>query len=136
MNDNVVTLPRRDGAVAILVCPCGCTAHYHRVDGSVACGSCEMILDAAMANWRLRYPEAPTEPRELDGDNFKVTDIASADIFLRRQIKASGQRDVAAAVVIFADGASATWAPDVDTAERRDWLRRHMAEATRRLTGA
>lgn len=133
MTDVIDLSKAREEKRLIWTCSCGCTTHYHYADGGVACGSCDTPANGNSGEWRLRIPDPPSDPADLDASNFKVTSIATADVFLRRQIKLAAERGVAAAVVAYDDGALSTWAPDIEGDERKAWVRRKLAEASARI---
>lgn len=135
MTDNVVHLPRRDEGELVWACDCGSTTHYHHADGRVTCGSCDVEASGASGSWRARLPEEPIDPRPLDHDNFKVTDFTGPDVFLKRQIKTSEGRPMAAAIIVFHDGSFSTWQADIETDEQKAWLLRKLADAGVRMTG-
>jgi hypothetical protein len=129
----VVSLPRRDGGSTVWVCNCGSTTHYHHADGKVTCGSCEQEAGAANGEWRLRFPEAPSEPAPLDSANFKIAAFNTAEVFFRRQAKAASGRPIAAALVFFADGSFSNWCGGIEAEDQRAWLRDRLREAETRL---
>jgi hypothetical protein len=134
MAADVITLPRRDGGEVVWVCGCGSTTHYHHGDGRVVCGSCETEASAANGDWRLRFPDAPADPKPLDSANFKIAAFGTAEVFFKRQIKfAAADRPIAAVVVFFEDGSLSSWASEA-LAEGRAWLAAALDKAKARLT--
>lgn len=132
-DDSVIQFPSRRGRdPGIWACNCGCTTHRHYEDGAVECSSCGHVASCLTGEWRARLPEPPAEIADLTGENFAVIDIATAENYLRRKAKAA--TDIVAIVIVDTDGGVSSWScGDIDTPERRDWLRRKLAEAEARI---
>lgn len=136
MTAEIVTLrpTRPEPESLVWVCRCGCTTHYHRSDDTVECGTCGNIATDLTGEWRLKLPEAPAEPSELDSSNFKVTTLDSPAIFLQRHAKTVAA-DVVAILILHDDGTFATWSGDMTGPDRAAWLMRQLTKVWDRLTG-
>lgn len=132
MSDNVVAFPKRE--IAVWVCGCGCTTHYHHANGDVECASCGNIAcDNCMGQWRERLPETPAEIKPTDAECFKVTRLDTEGAALKRVLGGVIHEQTSAVIVIGTDGALSCWGRGFKTKAEQAWLRRHLASAFRRL---
>lgn len=125
----VVQLGGKKPEKLIWLCNCGCTVHYHNSDGSIDCGACGDTASSLTGEWRLQLPDAPDEPKELQGEAFKLVQLDSAQTFFKRRAK----DDVVVVIAINRDGSFATYSEDIDTPDRQAWLDRKLREAETRL---
>lgn len=129
----VVQFPVREPEHVVWVCNCGSTTHYHHASGEVECGSCGTYASGLTGEWRQRLPATPADPAELGGANFKVVNLNTAEVFLKRQLK--DDSEIVAAVIVRHDGGTSTWGRDIDGDARKGWLLSKLADAYRRMIG-
>jgi hypothetical protein len=127
---NVIKFNPKESAL-IWVCGCGCTVMYHYADGKIECGSCEALQDPQTGDWRKRLPLVSDDAPDLDGTNFKVTMLDSAEVFMKR--RAPMVHSAALIAIVDEDGASSTWSRSFETPERVEWLDRQLAGIRSRL---
>lgn len=133
MSDNVVQFAKPEPERLIWACACGCTTHYHHASGDVECAACEAISTSVSGEWREHFPEAPEEPKPCDASSFKITNIGSPEVALKRFTKQLSVDDTAVAILIDNEGGLSTWIGDYMTPERQLWARERIADATERL---
>lgn len=132
MTDKVISLQQiRESKRLIWVCRCGCTTHYHYENGEIECGSCGHVADSLEGAWRLKLPETPEKPEELDESNFRTLPNSTPDAFMKRQLKCGNP--ISAMFVLFEDGGASTWSPQISTMERVELVKKTLAECMERL---
>lgn len=131
MSADIINLRPRETAQYLWACDCGSTTHHAHADGKLVCASCEAVGMGENGLWRERLPALPDAPPPLDAANFKVTNLADAPSFLRRQLK--GGEEMAGVVVVFSDGSLALWTSQINTPERHEWFAAKLADALARI---
>lgn len=130
MSDVVDLEAERKGRRLIWVCSCGCTVFRCFADGAVECAECETVAVGYQGEWRVRLPDEPAAPREVDETCFKVVQLDSGLAFLRRRLN-TGEEPIAS-VVITREGIS-TFADKDAVSGALDWLWDELTEAVRRM---
>lgn len=113
-DDNVFAFPAKrpihPQSPLQLVCNCGNTTHRHMEDGSVVCAMCDTVLDAAHSCWRPMFADPdPDVPLDDKAPLRSVVDINDGYAFLLRRAKDKSMGEPIAAIVLYADDASAKW---------------------------
>lgn len=136
MGDNVVRFTPKADDKLIWRCACGCSTHYHYIDGTVECAACDKVASSLSGEWRAFLPPPPDQPKTVEPGDDAVVKLDSAESAIRRVLKTADTDQMAALMVFHHDGSIKAWGERFETEEQRAWLGRKLDQVEAMLTEA